>query len=71
MHTAEELFNDTFRRFSKNWTFVLALQQVSGVGLPFAKMTLAKQHSDSVNYMSTDPEYRKCSAVRTSPFRMP
>jgi hypothetical protein len=59
MATAEDVFSETFGRFIKNWAVITSLRQVAEVALPLAKEALAPIHKDVVEFISTDPQYKK------------
>jgi hypothetical protein len=59
MSTAEDVFSETFGRFTKNWTFIISLRQVADVALPIAQDALAAIHTDFVERASSDPQYKK------------
>jgi hypothetical protein len=56
--TAEDIFSETFSRFMKNWTFIVSLRQVADVALPIAETALAAIHTDFVEQVSNDPQYK-------------
>ncbi len=43
----------------KKWTFIASLRQVAGVALPIAEEALAAVHSQFVEQVAADPEYKK------------
>lgn len=57
--TAEDVFTDTYKRFIKNWTFITALRQFVEIGMPFAEFALAEVHTDYIERIAVDPEYKK------------
>lgn len=59
MPTAEDVFSETFGRFIKNWTVIIALRQVTDVGLPYAEKALKGVHTEFVERVAIDPEYKK------------
>jgi hypothetical protein len=59
MPSAEDLFSITFGRFLKNWTFIISLRQVANVALPIAEHALADIHTDYIDRIAVDPEYKK------------
>jgi hypothetical protein len=58
MPTAEDLFTQTFVRFFRNWSFITALRQVGDVALPIAEQALGDIHTDFIERMSVDPNYK-------------
>lgn len=56
---AEDVFSETFSRFTRNWTFIVSLRQFGDVTFPFAKEVLGQIHTDYIERISVDPEYRK------------
>lgn len=58
MPTAEDVLSETFGRFLKNWAFITSLRQVADVALPIAEEALAAIHTDFVERVSTDPQYK-------------
>jgi len=56
--TAEDLFTETFRRFTNNWTIIGSFRQVAEAGLPYAEQVLAVQHSVFVETFAQDTEYK-------------
>ncbi len=58
MPTAEDVLSETFGRFMKNWTFITSLRQVADVALPIAEEALAAIHTDFVQRVSVDPQYK-------------
>jgi hypothetical protein len=58
MPTAEDVLSETFARFMKNWAFITSLRQVADVALPIAEEALAAIHTDLVQWLSTDPQYK-------------
>jgi hypothetical protein len=57
--TAEDVFTDTYKRFIKNWTFIMALRQFVDIGMPYAEVALAEVHTDHIERIAVDPEYKK------------
>jgi hypothetical protein len=59
MPTAEDVLSETFGRFLKNWAFITSLRQVADVvALPIAEGALAAIHTDFIERVSTDPQYK-------------
>lgn len=58
MKTAEDVLSETFARFMKNWAVITSLRQVADVAHPIAEEALAAIHTDLVEYMSVDPQYK-------------
>jgi hypothetical protein len=53
------VFSETFSRFTKNWTFITSLRQFGDVTFPFAEEVLGQIHTDYIERISVDPEYKK------------
>ncbi len=58
MPSAEDVLSETFRRFMKNWTFIISLRQVADVALPIAEEALRLIHTDYIERVAVDPEYK-------------
>jgi hypothetical protein len=59
MPTAEDVLSETFSRFTKNWTFITSLRQFGDVTFPIAEEVLAHIHTDYIERIAVDPEYKK------------
>ena len=57
--TAEDLFNETFRRFNKNWTVINAIRQFLKVTGGIAPVAMQEYHEAQMNLLSADPRFRK------------
>jgi hypothetical protein len=59
MLTADDVFSETFGRFTRNWTVMSSLRHVMEKGSPYAEMALDIENAALVEMLATDPEYKK------------
>ncbi len=60
---AEQLFNETFRRWTASWVIIWSFREVAEAGLPLAKMVVSAQKAALLGKLLTDPEYEKLFLV--------
>jgi hypothetical protein len=61
--SAEELFNETFQRWTASWVIIWSFREVAEVGLPLAKSVVSAQKVALLSELLTKPEHEKLFLV--------